>query len=98
VCDPRPTPLIIVISHFDLKKKTLPRSFVAVHIHIQPPPKSKMVLAKSKNTVGLGNSLRNDQFGRKKNRNGIERVSATGERVSNPCDIQIMPLLTRVST
>jgi hypothetical protein len=42
-----------------------------------------MVLAKSKNTVGLGNSLRNDQFGRKKRRNGIERVSATGETVSN---------------
>jgi hypothetical protein len=51
----------------------------AVHTYIL----STMVLAKSKNTVGLGNSLRNDQFGRKKRRNGIERVSATGETVSN---------------
>ena len=45
-----------------------------------------MVLAKSKNTVGLGNSLRNDQFGRRKRRNGIERTSATGEQVNSMSD------------
>lgn len=47
-----------------------------------------MVLAKSKNTVGLGNSLMNDRFGkgkgseRKKVSEGIQRTGPNGENVS----------------
>jgi large subunit GTPase 1 len=49
-----------------------------------------MVLAKSKNTVGLGNSLMNDRFGRGKGSDmrrgnfqpGIQRTGTTGETVS----------------
>lgn len=49
-----------------------------------------MVLAKSKNTVGLGNSLMNDRFGKGKGADrkkatsqGVQRVNhATGETVS----------------
>jgi len=46
-----------------------------------------MVLAKSKNTVGLGNSLMNDRFGRgkgadrKKVSAGIHRTGVNGETV-----------------
>lgn len=46
-----------------------------------------MVLAKSKNTVGLGNSLMNDRFGRgkgadrKKVSAGIHRTGPNGETV-----------------
>jgi len=47
-----------------------------------------MVLAKSKNAVGLGNSLMNDRFGRgkgadrKKVSEGIHRVDQDGQTVS----------------
>lgn len=47
-----------------------------------------MVLAKSKNTVGLGNSLMNDRFGkgkgsdRKKVSAGIKRTDQDGQTVS----------------
>lgn len=49
----------------------------------------KMVLAKSKNAVGLGNSLMNDRFGKGKGadmrkgnfQGGIERTGQAGERV-----------------
>jgi len=48
-----------------------------------------MVLAKSKKTVGLGNSLMNDRFGKGKGadmrkgnfQHGIERTGMTGEKV-----------------
>ena len=49
-----------------------------------------MVLAKSKNAVGLGNSLMNDRFGhgkgadRKKVAPGIHRTGPNGESVSLP--------------
>ena len=49
---------------------------------------NKMVLAKSKNAVGLGNSLMNDRFGkekgadRKKVSAGIHRTGPGGETVS----------------
>lgn len=48
-----------------------------------------MVLAKSKNTVGLGNSLMNDRFGkgkgsdRKKVSSGIRRTDQDGQTVSS---------------
>ncbi len=48
---------------------------------------AKMVLAKSKNTVGLGNSLMNDRFGRgkgadrKKVSAGIHRKDQSGQTV-----------------
>lgn len=50
-----------------------------------------MVLAKSKNAVGLGNSLMNDRFGKGKGADrkkataqGIQRINhATGEAVSS---------------
>jgi hypothetical protein len=48
----------------------------------------KMVLAKSKNAVGLGNTLMNDRFGKgkgadRKKATGIHRINhATGETVS----------------
>lgn len=50
-----------------------------------------MVLAKSKNSVGLGNSLMNDRFGKGKGADrkkvttaGIHRINhATGETVSS---------------
>lgn len=49
-----------------------------------------MVLAKSKKSVGLGNSLMNDRFGKGKGADmrrgnfagGIERTGQNGERVS----------------
>lgn len=49
-----------------------------------------MVLAKSKKSVGLGNSLMNDRFGKGKGadmrkgnfQGGIERTGQNGERVS----------------
>jgi large subunit GTPase 1 len=52
-----------------------------------------MVLAKSKNAVGLGNSLMNDRFGKgkggdrkKSTAQGIQRINhATGETVSSDC-------------
>ena len=46
-----------------------------------------MVLAKSKNTVGLGNSLMNDRFGkgkgsdRKKTSAGVQRIDQNGQSV-----------------
>lgn len=49
-----------------------------------------MVLAKSKNAVGLGNSLMNDRFGRgkgadrKKVSAGIHRTDPDGSTVSRP--------------
>lgn len=50
-----------------------------------------MVLAKSKNAVGLGNSLMNDRFGKGKgadmrrgNQQGIQRVGQNGETVNTP--------------
>jgi large subunit GTPase 1 len=50
-----------------------------------------MVLAKSKNAVGLGNSLMNDRFGRGKGADrkkvsatGIVRTTETGETVYTP--------------
>lgn len=49
-----------------------------------------MVLAKSKNAVGLGNSLMNDRFGRgkgadrKKVSAGIHRTDQSGQTVSQP--------------
>ena len=64
-------------------------SISTLHAHItlgKHPRSSKMVLPKSKNTVGLGQSLINDRF-RGKNSNllrgsaqGIERTGANGER------------------
>jgi hypothetical protein len=51
-----------------------------------------MVLAKSKNAVGLGNSLMNDRFGRgkgadrKKVSAGIHRKGVNGETVRLPTD------------
>ena len=51
---------------------------------------TKMVLAKSKNAVGLGNSLMNDRFGkgkgadRKKVSSGIHRTGPGGETVCLP--------------
>jgi hypothetical protein len=50
---------------------------------------AKMVLAKSKKSVGLGNSLMNDRFGKGKGadmrrgtfQQGIERTGQNGERV-----------------
>jgi large subunit GTPase 1 len=48
-----------------------------------------MVLAKSKNAVGLGNTLMNDRFGKgkgadRKKATGIHRINhATGETVSS---------------
>lgn len=50
----------------------------------------KMVLPKSKKSVGLGNSLMNDRFGKSKNsemhrgnyqQQGIERTGQNGEKV-----------------
>lgn len=47
-----------------------------------------MVLAKSKNSVGLGNSLMNDRFGkgkgadRKKVSTGIQRTDQSGQKVT----------------
>lgn len=62
------------------------------HHHTQPTPlqTAKMVLAKSKKSVGLGNSLMNDRFGKGKGsdmrkgnfQQGIERTGQNGERVS----------------
>jgi hypothetical protein len=52
-------------------------------------PLVKMVLAKSKNAVGLGNTLMNDRFGKgkgadRKKATGIHRINhATGETVSS---------------
>jgi len=51
-----------------------------------------MVMPKSKNTVGLGNSLMNDRFGRNKGtdmhrgnaQEGIQRTGVTGEKVNIP--------------
>ena len=53
-----------------------------------------MVLAKSKNAVGLGNSLMNDRFGkgkgadRKKVSAGIHRTDQNGQAVRNALSIQ----------
>jgi large subunit GTPase 1 len=52
-----------------------------------------MVLPKSKNAVGLGNSLMNDRFGRGKGSDmrrgnfegGIERTGVNGEKVRVNC-------------
>jgi len=52
-----------------------------------------MVLAKSKNAVGLGNTLMNDRFGKgkgadRKKATGIHRINhATGETVSLACNM-----------
>lgn len=62
----------------------------------------KMVLAKSKNAVGLGNSLMNDRFGKGKGADrkkvtsqGIHRINhATGETVSYQCRFAIFLRLT----
>jgi hypothetical protein len=51
-----------------------------------------MVLAKSKKSVGLGNSLMNDRFGKGKGadmrrgafQQGIERTGQNGEKVGQP--------------
>lgn len=56
-------------------------------------PSVKMVLAKSKNAVGLGNTLMNDRFGKgkgadRKKATGIHRIDhATGETVSSSCSM-----------
>jgi large subunit GTPase 1 len=53
-----------------------------------------MVLAKSKNAIGLGNSLMNDRFGRgkgadrKKVSAGIHRTGVGGETVSQVWTLQ----------
>jgi len=52
-----------------------------------------MVLAKSKKSVGLGNSLMNDRFGKGKGadmrrgafQQGIERTGVNGEKVTLGC-------------
>jgi hypothetical protein len=60
--------------------------------HRYPRTVAKMVLAKSKKAVGLGNSLMNDRFGKGKGadmrrgtfQTGIERTNhQTGEKVSS---------------
>lgn len=62
-----------------------------------PSTIAKMVLAKSKKAVGLGNSLMNDRFGKGKGadmrrgnfQGGIERTGQNGERVSTERDDRI---------
>jgi len=58
--------------------------------HATPCKFTKMVLAKSKKSVGLGNSLMNDRFGKGKGSDmrrgafeqGIKRTGQNGEEVS----------------
>ena len=64
-----------------------------------------MVLAKSKKSVGLGNSLMNDRFGKGKGadmrkgnfQGGIERTGQNGERVSMRVHF-LASMLTSIST
>lgn len=56
-----------------------------------------MVLAKSKNAVGLGNSLMNDRFGKGKGadmrrgnfQSGIQRTGQNGETVRRPSSLSL---------
>jgi large subunit GTPase 1 len=62
-----------------------------------------MVLAKSKKSVGLGNSLMNDRFGKGKStdmhrgnaQQGIERTGVNGERV---CSMRLDFMRRRILT
>lgn len=75
----------------DLYEPKLSPSFIITTTkpHSTPEAVTTMVLAKSKKSVGLGNSLMNDRFGKGKGSDmrrgnfggGIERTGANGERV-----------------
>ena len=63
---------------------------VGIFYYHQKLPPFKMVLAKSKGSVGLGNTLMNDRFGKGKGADrrkgtGVTRINhATGEEVCYP--------------
>ena len=68
--------------------KKISRQLHNILIYLGIHKRFKMVLAKSKNAVGLGNSLMNDRFGkgrgadRKKISAGIHRTDQNGQTVS----------------
>lgn len=72
----------------------------------EPLPTANMVLAKSKKSVGLGNSLMNDRFSKGKGDNlrkgnfnaGIERTGQNGEKVCHPYYNFALDVRARVGT